>query len=52
MAAYPPPENNLSIFAPSNFLSSDDALTIGEADALYLKKTGGDVLGSLLPVPT
>jgi hypothetical protein len=52
MAAYPPPENNLSIFAPSNFLSSDDALTIGEADALYLAKTGGSVLGNLLPVPT
>jgi hypothetical protein len=53
MAHYLPPDSvGVSIFNSTQYPSLNDPLTTEAANALYLSKTGGNVLGSLLPLPT
>jgi hypothetical protein len=53
MAHYLPPDSvGVSIFNSTQYPSLNDPLTTEAANALYLSKTGGNVFGSLLPIPT
>lgn len=45
MSNYPPPNSNYSLYNEANFSYANNALTLGEADARYLKLTGGIELG-------
>lgn len=42
---YSPPTANLTIYNNSNYTSSDETLTLAEANSLYLKLTGGTETG-------
>lgn len=49
MSAYPPPTgSNSLVFNPDNFWSETDFITLGDADARYLKISGGGITGSLV----
>jgi hypothetical protein len=47
MTSYPPPTRDVPTFNPNNFPDSDGNLTLAEADARYLKLTGGILTGAL-----
>lgn len=48
MSSYLPPTENLPVFNPTVFQTGEDTgITLGEADARYLKKSGGIMTGAL-----
>ena len=47
MSAYPPPTEDLPIFNPAVFFVDETGITLGEADARYLKLSGGVMTGTL-----
>ena len=47
MSAYPPPTEDLPTFNPAVFFVDDTGITLGEADARYLKLSGGVMTGTL-----
>ena len=46
-AAYAPPTEDLPIFNPAVFFVDETGITLGEADARYLKLSGGILTGNL-----
>jgi len=47
MASYPAPTQNIEFFNPAFFTVDETALTIGEANKIYFKKSGGIITGSV-----
>ena len=47
MSSYPPPSQNIDFFNPAFFTVDETALTLGEANKLYFKKSGGIITGSV-----
>ena len=47
MSAYPPPTESLPTFNPAVFFVDDTGITLGEADARYVKLSGSIMTGNL-----